>query len=258
MIERVPALFVGHGSPMLTLGDNKYTLGWRKLGAALPRPRAILVISAHWYVNASVATAMPQPKTIHDFYGFPDELFAVQYPAPGSPKLAEAVVKAADPIWVGLDRDSWGLDHGTWSVLRHMYPDADIPVVQLSLDAVKSTGQHLELAAKLAPLRDRGVLIIGSGNIVHNLRMVQWNAPGTGADWAIEFDNAARAIATTDPGRVAELARHQHYPLAVPTPDHFLPFVYLCGIAAAGGGVADPVIEGYDLGSLSMTSYWAS
>ena len=208
-MARMPALFIGHGSPMNTLEANGYTEAWRAMGRALPRPRAILAISAHWYFGATAVTAMPKPRTIHDFYGFPPELFAFDYPAPGDPELAGAIVEAVKPEWVGLDRDQWGLDHGTWSVLAHLYPEAAIPVVQLSLNALRPADYHLGLARRLAPLREQGVLILASGNVVHNLGRLQWNAPELGYDWAERFDDAAVTLLAREPGDVLKLEEHQ-------------------------------------------------
>ena len=256
-MEKSPALFIGHGSPMNALENNAYTLLWQNLGRILPRPRGILVVSAHWFIGATAVTAMQRPRTIHDFYGFPEELFAFEYPAPGMPELAEEVAEIAKPMWVGLDRDQWGLDHGTWSVLAHVYPAADVPVVQLSLNALKPIEYHIELGRQLAALRDRGILILGSGNVVHNLRRLDWRNRESGEDWADRFDDAAASLLADRPGDIAELQEHPDYALAVPTPDHFLPLLYIAGAAVASGKGASPLVRGCTLGSVSMSCYCA-
>ena len=251
----MPAAFIGHGSPMNTLERNAYTDAWRAVGSSLPRPEAVLCISAHWYVNATAVTAMARPRTIHDFYGFPDELFAFDYPAPGSEALAKAVVNAVHPVWVGLDHDSWGLDHGTWSVLTHVFPAADIPVVQLSINATKPADYHIDLGRRLAPLREQGIFIVGSGNIVHNLRNVDWQLPDHGYDWAERFDHEARRLLTEAPESVLRLLGHEDFSRSVPTPDHFLPMLYLAGLAVDAREPLTPLVDGCVYGSISMTSY---
>jgi 4,5-DOPA dioxygenase extradiol len=251
----MPAAFIGHGNPMNALETNRYTEAWQAFGTAVPRPRAILVVSAHWYVHASAVTAMPRPRTIHDFFGFPRELFDVRYEPPGLPSLYEEVADIVHPAWVGADVDSWGIDHGAWSVLMHAFPDADIPVVQLSLNALKPVDYHLQLGAALAPLREDGVLVIGSGNVVHNLGGVSRDLPDSGFDWAQRFDEDAKERMLTDPTEVGSLDAHRDFGLAVPTPDHFLPLLYLAGMAGATGAETDVLVDGYSYGSLSMTSY---
>jgi 4,5-DOPA dioxygenase extradiol len=240
---------------MNALETNRYTETWRAFGASVPRPRAILVVSAHWYINATAVTAMPRPRTIHDFYGFPQELFAVEYPAPGLPELAGEVADVVKPHWVGADIDSWGIDHGTWSVLVHAFPDATIPVVQLSINADKPFDYHLDLGAKLAPLRDTGVLVVASGNVVHNLRGMNWQLADAGFDWAQRFDEDAKTRMVEAPADVATLDGHADWQLAAPTPDHFIPLLYLAGLAAAAHRGTDVLVDGYTFGSLSMTAY---
>jgi 4,5-DOPA dioxygenase extradiol len=250
----MPALFIGHGSPMNTLERNGFTEAWRGLGREIPRPRALLVVSAHWFIGATAVTAMSRPRTIHDFYGFPQELFDFEYPAAGDADLASDIVETVKPLWVGLDQDQWGLDHGTWSVLAHLYPQADVPVVQLSINALKPLEYHVELGARLAPLRDRGVMIIASGNVVHNLRRIEWSQANAGFDWAQRFDSAVIEQMVGSPAELLRVTEHPDYEFAVPTPDHFIPLLYLAGVAAEEGA-APPILQGYSYGSISMTCY---
>ena len=255
MSDLMPAAFIGHGNPMNALDHNRYTEAWTTFGASIPKPKAVLVISAHWYVNITAITAMKAPRTIHDFYGFPKPLFDVEYPAPGDPELAQRVIDVVEPSYVGLDADSWGIDHGTWSVLVHMFPKADVPVLQLSINAELPFDYHFNLGAKLHELRSEGVLILGSGNVVHNLRLIDWHSAGEGKDWAHRFDDATREIMTTDPANLGTASAHADYALAVPTPDHFLPLAYVAGLSAAANTPTRTLIDGYEMGSLSMTAY---
>ncbi len=253
--DRMPALFIGHGSPMNTFERNGFTAVWRELGSRLPRPSALLVISAHWYFGATAVTAMSRPRTIHDFYGFPQELFDFDYPAPGLPDFAAEVADLVRPHWVGLDRDQWGLDHGTWSVLAHMYPDADVPVVQLSINALQPLDYHLALGERVAPLRQGNVLVLGRGNGVHNLRRVQWDQPDAAFDWARRFDDTVASQLAAAPGDILKVMEDPDYPLAVPTPDHFIPLLYIAALAARDGVAAQAIVRGYSLGSISMSCF---
>jgi 4,5-DOPA dioxygenase extradiol len=249
------AAFVGHGSPMNALEQNRFTDAWRDLGVALGRPRALLVVSAHWYTDTTAVTAMAHPRTIHDFYGFPEELFAFDYPAPGAPEVAELVAETVKPRSVDLDAESWGLDHGTWSVLAHVAPEADLPVVQLSIDAGQPMERHFDIGRRLAPLAREGIVVIGSGNVVHNLRRIAWDRPEEPFDWTRRFDEAAIAQMTDAPEDVGRLAEHPDFELAVPTPDHFLPLVYVAALAAASGRHPEVLVQGFAYGSLSMTCF---
>ncbi|QDH80980.1 4,5-DOPA dioxygenase extradiol [Echinicola soli] len=254
---QMPVLFVGHGSPMNGIEDNVFSGYWKKLGQEIPRPKAVLVVSAHWLSRGTRITAMDFPRTIHDFGGFPRALFEVQYPAPGHPDLAKATAEGFYTAKVELDHE-WGLDHGTWTVVRHMYPEADIPVLQLSIDYYQSPQYHYELAKELLHLRKKGVLIIGSGNMVHNLRMVAWDKlsePEYGYDWAIEMNEQFKQL-ITDGNHRALMDFHKlgkAAQLAIPTPDHYIPLLYILGLKRGGENVRffnDKVVGG----SLTMTS----
>ena len=255
--EKMPVLFIGHGSPMNAIEDNEFSKRWQQMGKEIRTPKAVVVVSAHWLTKGTLVTAMPNPKTIHDFGGFPQALFDVQYPAPGSPELASEIQKLITNPAVELDHD-WGLDHGTWSVVKHMYPDADIPVLQLSIDYYKPAAYHYELAKQLLSLRKKGVLIIGSGNMVHNLRMVAWdklNEPEYGFDWALEMNDIFKNKISN--GFHKELIQyeklHKASTLAIPSPDHYYPLLYILALQTDNDKVEffnDKAVGG----SLTMTS----
>ena len=250
---RLPALFLGHGNPMNALQTNAWTRGWAALGSTLPRPRAVLSISAHWYITGTAVTAMESPRTIHDFGGFPRELFAVRYPAPGDAALGARVRELLAPLPVSADL-TWGLDHGTWSVLCHLFPQADVPVVQLSIDETQPSRFHYELGARLQPLRDEGILLLGSGDIVHNLHAYAWGRhPQAPYDWALRFEAHVRgALMRGDHAPLIDYAiLGRDAVLAVPTPEHYLPLLYVIGASLPGEGASFPV-EGMDGGSVSM------
>ena len=253
MVGLIPAIFFGHGNPMNAVSSNAYTDAWRMIGKQIPRPKAILSISAHWYVPDTGVTVSTAPRTIHDFGGFPSELYQVEYPAPGDPVLARRVQQLLAPMDVKLD-NSWGLDHGTWSVLKHVYPVADIPVVQLSIDETKPPSFHFEIGKKLVQLRDEGVLIVGSGNLVHNLHTYAWGGhPRDPYDWAVRFESAARdCMLAADFRSLIEYERlGRDAALSIPTPDHYLPLLYVLAARQSNDGIRFPV-EGVDGGSISM------
>jgi 4,5-DOPA dioxygenase extradiol len=249
---RLPVIFFGHGNPMNALADNVYTHGWRQICSAFPKPRAVLCISAHWYVPFTAVTAMPSPRTIHDFGGFPRELFEFQYRAPGSPEFAAEV---SNLVAARLD-NAWGLDHGSWSVLCHCYPEADVPVLQLSIDETLTARDHYRIGASLAPLREQGVLIVGSGNLVHNLHTYGWGRRAVEPyDWAVRFEQQARAwmLAGEHQPLIDYETLGRDAALSAPTPDHYLPLLYVLGAQLPGDKVSFP-IEGVDGGSISMLS----
>lgn len=250
----MPLLFLGHGSPMNAIEENEFSRGWKTIGKSIPKPNAILCISAHWETKGTFITAMDKPQTIHDFGGFPDELFAVQYPAPGSPALAMETKKIVTKIDLGLD-EKWGLDHGAWSVLKHLYPQADVPVIQMSLDYSQGPQYHYELAKELSALRKKGVLILGSGNMVHNLRMIDWKNPNGGYEWAQEANSKFKnLIQTGDHQSVVKYATlGKSVELSVPSPEHYLPLLYILGLKQKDEKISffnDKTV----MGSISMTS----
>jgi len=253
MITPMPAIFFGHGNPMNAIGQNGYTDAWAEIGRSIPRPKAILCVSAHWYIPAVAVTAMPKPRTIHDFGGFPRELFEVQYPAPGSPELAARVQELMGDGVIADDRH-WGLDHGTWSVLIHVFPKADIPVVQLSINEAETAAFHYQTAKRLSALRDEGVLVIGSGNLVHNLHTYAWGRHNVDPfDWALRFEDKARELILADDHEplIEYESLGRDAMLSAPTPDHYLPLLYILALKRDGEGVSFPV-EGFDGGSISM------
>jgi len=255
MSTLMPAVFFGHGNPMNALLQNGYTEAWAALGREIPRPKAILCVSAHWFLAETGVTVSTAPRTIHDFGGFPPELYAVQYPAPGDPELARRVQSLLAPLPVTLDQ-SWGLDHGAWSVLRHVYPDADIPVVQLSIDERQPASFHYEIGKRLAPLREEGVLIAGSGNLVHNLRAFAWGKRVVGPyEWAVRFERQTREmIGARDHAPLVHYERlGKDAQLSIPTPDHYLPLLYVIASTQERDAVTFPV-EGLEGGSVSMLS----
>ncbi|MEI8297830.1 MAG: 4,5-DOPA dioxygenase extradiol [Pseudomonadota bacterium] len=250
----MPALFIGHGSPMNAMAGNRFTRGWSDIAAALPRPRAILAISAHWYTRGTSLTGQAMPPTLHDFHGFPSALSEIQYGAPGDTELAAELATELAPFGAHV-RDDWGIDHGTWSVLVHMYPNADIPVLQLSIDAMRPPLYHYELGRALRPLRERGILVLGSGGIVHNLQRLDWTNSLPPAVWAAEFDELVKAkiLASKDAALIDYPALGESAQLSVPSPDHYLPLLYVLGSRAPGEAASIP-LTGFDLGTISMTA----
>lgn len=254
--EKMPVLFLGHGSPMNAIEENEFVTGFRKIGSEIPKPNAVLCISAHWETRGTFVTAMEKPMTIHDFGGFPQKLFDVQYPAPGNPELARETKTLIKKTEVGLD-DKWGLDHGAWSVIKHLYPNADIPVIQMSLDYYQSPQYHYELAQELKSLREKGVLIVGSGNMVHNLGMVEWNRLNEiyGFDWALEANEKMKQFILKDDHK--SLINYNHlgkpFQLAVPSPEHYLPLLYTLALKEESEQISffnDKAVAG----ALTMTS----
>lgn len=258
MTDLMPVIFIGHGNPMNALSKNAYTDGWASIGRSVPRPVAVLAVSAHWYIPVCAVTADLTPRTIHDFGGFPQELYEVEYPAPGGPELARHVKDLLTPVSVGLD-ESWGLDHGTWAVLTHVFPKADIPIVQLSIDERQPPLFHYELGKRLAPLREEGVLVMGSGNLVHNLHAYAWGRHRVQPfDWAVRFEKHVKDLLLRGDDTLLvnyENLGHDAW-LSVPTPDHYLPLLYILGLRRDYDPISFPV-EGMDGGSVSMLAVQA-
>jgi 4,5-DOPA dioxygenase extradiol len=253
MSERMPVIFFGHGNPMNALEQNDYARAWARIGTSLPKPKAIVSISAHWYLPGTLVTAMERPRTIHDFGGFPRALYAMEYRAPGDPPLARRMQQLLAPVEVGLD-DEWGLDHGTWAVLCHVFPDAEIPVLQLSIDETQPAQFHYDVGKRLAPLRDEGILVMGTGNLVHNLHTYAWGRhPVEPFDWAVRFEQLARRLMSegNDQPLVDYESLGRDAMLSAPTPDHYLPLLYVLGARTPQDAVTFPV-EGIDGGSVSM------
>ena len=255
MVDRMPAIFFGHGNPMNALQSNGWTKAWATMGNTMPKPKSIVCVSAHWYLSATLVSAQERPRTIHDFGGFPRELFEIQYPAPGDPELANRVIDLLAPVSVGADM-RWGLDHGTWSVLRHVFPEADVPVIQISIDDSQPAEFHYDTAKRLSSLRDEGVLIMGSGNLVHNLHAYAWGRQQVEPlDWGVRFEERARELlldGAHDP-LIAYETLGRDAILSIPTPDHYLPLLYVIAQMREGEAISFPV-EGFDGGSVSMLS----
>lgn len=253
--EPMPVLFLGHGSPMNAIEDTEFTRGWKTIGQTLPKVNAVLCISAHWETRGTFVTAMEKPKTIHDFGGFPQALFDVEYPAPGSPAVAKQTQQTITKTSVGLD-EAWGLDHGCWSVVKHLFPNADVPVLQLSLDYYQNPQWHYELGAQLQALREKGILIIGSGNIVHNLGVLDWRSPDKGFDWAEEANTRMKKLISDNDHKqlIGYESLGRAFQMAVPTPEHFLPLLYTLALKKEKEAVTvfnDKTV----MGSIAMTSF---
>jgi 4,5-DOPA dioxygenase extradiol len=253
----MPAVFFGHGTPMNALQRNRYTIAWEEFGNSTPRPRGVLSVSAHWYTRGTAVTAMARPKTIHDFGGFPRALFDAEYPAPGDVSLASRVIDllSGSGTHVRADASDWGLDHGTWSVLKHVYPEANIPVVQLSIDGTKPFEYHYEMAKYLAPLRDEGILMMGSGNVVHNLELATWGEGASAFAWAVRFNDTVRSLLTAhDHASLADMAAlGEDASSSIPTPEHYLPLLYIAALQRAGEPLRF-LVDGIELGAISMMS----